>query len=235
MNKNNRAFNVKLLSVLKIPFQIFRDILKLVLIYLPGPTGIRLRRLYYQRKFKSCGLNLIVEVGVSIDGADLISVGDDVFIDKSCIIATGSEVQGKIFRRDNKDFLHQDGEFVLGSNIHICQGCVLIGHGGFSAADNSVFSAGCKVYSLTNLSSIPQKSHEIISIQPYSQAPFLISPVVFNENTWLGLNTIVMPGVSVGRNSFVVSNSLLLDSYPENSYISGQPAKKIKNRFFGTC
>mgnify|MGYP001199123656 CR=1 FL=1 len=220
-----------LFSIVKIPFQVFRDILKMLLIYLPGPTGIRLRRLYYQRKFKSCGVNLIVEVGVSIDGADLISVGDNVFIDKSCNIATGREVQGKIFRRENKDFFHEEGEFVLGSNIHICQGCILIGYGGFFVGDNSVFSAGCRVYSLTNLSSMPEKPYEIISIQPYHQAPFLISPVVFNKNTWLGLNTIVMPGVSVGRNSFVTSNSLLLDSYPENSYISGQPAKKIKHRF----
>lgn len=198
---------------------------------MPGPTGIRLRRMYYNRVFKSCGKNLIVEAGVSIEGVELISVGDNVFIDKGCIVATGAETQGDVFTRENTNFNAEAGQIVIGSDIHFCQSCILIGYGGIYVANNSVLSAGCKLYSLTNLANNPEKPAEIISIQPYRQAPFLRSPIVINDNTWLGLNTIVMPGVTIGQNSFAVSNSLLLGSFGENSYIAGQPAKKIENRF----
>ena len=35
----------------------------------------------------------------------------------------------------------------------------------------------------------------------------------------------------IDSNSFVVTNSVVMNSFQENSYISGQPAKMIKNRF----
>jgi virginiamycin A acetyltransferase len=51
------------------------------------------------------------------------------------------------------------------------------------------------------------------------------------ENVWLGLNTIVMPGVRIEKNSFSVANSVIINSFEENSYLKGNPAIKIKNRF----
>lgn len=203
----------------------------LIVVYLPGPSGIRIRRFFYSYKFKSCGANLVVEVGVSIEGAEFVSVGNNVFIDKYCLISAGDQLQGRIFEKTNDGFSGRRGEIVLGNDIHLCQYCILSGYGGIDVADNTVLSAGCKVYSLTNLSCIPGDSESIVSIQPYNQAPFLLSPVVFNKNCWLGLNVIVMPGVDIGANSFVVSNSLLLDVFPDNSYVSGQPAKVIRKRF----
>jgi acetyltransferase-like isoleucine patch superfamily enzyme len=38
-------------------------------------------------------------------------------------------------------------------------------------------------------------------------------------------------GERIGRDSFVVSNSLVINPFPENSYIAGQPAKRIRERF----
>jgi acetyltransferase-like isoleucine patch superfamily enzyme len=39
-------------------------------------------------------------------------------------------------------------------------------------------------------------------------------------------------GVRIERDSFVVSNPLVINPFPENSYIAGQPAKRIRERFF---
>jgi acetyltransferase-like isoleucine patch superfamily enzyme len=222
---------MKLSTAFKMPFYIFRDVLFILLVYTPGPTGIILRRLYYQKKLKSCGKNLVVDVGVSIDGTDLITVGDDVFIDKYCIISTDLATQGVVTERKNSDYAYCKAELIIGSNVHICQGCIIMAYGGVEISDNCVMSAATKIYSLTNLANHPDDKGRVISIQPYSQAPFLLSPVVLKQNVWLGLQVIVMPGVTVGKNSFAASNSVLMGKFPENAYMVGQPAKVIRERF----
>jgi galactoside O-acetyltransferase len=198
---------------------------------MPGNTGIILRRKYYKNKFKSCGKNLVIDVGVSISGTELISVGDDVFIDKYCIISTGKNLIGEIHRKKNESFLNEEGEIHIGNNIHIAQFCILMGYGGLVIENNCVLSADCKIYTLTNTAYNPTNRSEIVSLMPYNQSHFLLSPIILKRNVWLGLNSIIMPGITVGENSFIVSNSLLLSSFPNNSYINGQPAEKIKNRF----
>jgi acetyltransferase-like isoleucine patch superfamily enzyme len=104
-------------------------------------------------------------------------------------------------------------------------------YGGIHINDYCTLSSGSKIYSLSNLSCDPEDKSRIVSIMPYSQAPFILSPVVLDENVWLGLNCIVMPGTTVKKNSFASSNSLLMNEYPENSFISGQPGKRIRERY----
>lgn len=200
-------------------------------IYMPGSTGILLRRYYYQKKFKQCGKNLIVGIGVKITGAEHISVGDNVHIDDYCIIATGTELIGHITRRPNDAFTSSPGEIVIGSNIHIVQFCVIMGYGGIHIKDNCTLSAQCKIYSLTNTAYDLQDKTKVISLMPYTQAPFLLSPVVLDHNVWLGLNTIVMPGVTIGKDSFCSANAVVMGTFTKNSYISGQPAQRIRDRF----
>ena len=222
---------MSIFKIIRIPFLVIRDLALFVLMYLPGPTGIVLRRFYYSKAFKKCGKNLIIDIGVSITGVKFISVGDNVFIDKYCIISTGIELTGKIERKPNPDFTFDEGEIFLGNDIHIVQFCIIMGYGGVHIDNNCVISANCKLYSLTNTAYDMNGKSSIVSIMPYEQANFLLAPIVLKFNVWLGLNSVVMPGVTVHQSSFSVSNSILLNSFPENSYISGSPAKKIRKRF----
>lgn len=222
---------MKIVRMIKMPWLVIKDMVAFFIIYLPGPTGILLRRWYYGKIFKRCGKNLIIDIGVSISGAEFISVGDNVYIDKYCIFSTGNKLTGKIERKSNNNFPFTEGEIIIGDNIHIVQYCIIMGYGGVLIENNCVLSANSKIYSLTNTAYDLNDRSLIVSLMPYTQANFLISPVVLNYNVWLGLNTIVMPGVTINKNSFCVSNSVLLDSFPDNSYLAGQPAKRIRDRF----
>lgn len=47
---------------------------------------------------------------------------------------------------------------------------------------------------------------------------------------WIGMNTTILPGVTIGDNTIVASGSVVTKSFPEgNCVIGGIPAKKIKN------
>ena len=224
-------FLINIVKILTYPVKIFRDFSLLFIIYMPGSFGYKLRYLYYKTRFKKMGKNVLIDTGVSISGANLISIGNNVHIDKNCIISTGNILQGRLYRKPNTEFSKKEGEIVIGDNIHICPNCMIIGYGGLYIGDNSTLSAGSKLYSLTNIAYNPVDRWEIISRMPYEQAQFLIGPIILKSNVWLGLNCIIMPNVEIKKNSFALSNSLLVDSFEENSYIAGQPAVLIKNRF----
>ena len=218
-------------SALLFPFRLLRDLAHAVLTFLPGESGIRLRRFYYGRRFRSCGRNLVVDAGVRIDHPDQISVGDDVHIESYCIISAGPETIGDVRVRPNPHFRHERGELVIGSHVHIVQFCIIIAKGGVEIGNHCTLSAGTKLYSLSNVAVDHNDKSKVLSIMPYDQAPFVLSPISLAENVWLGLDCLVMPGVSVGRDSFAVSQSLLRGEYSENVKLKGNPATVVGPRF----
>ncbi|WNJ19757.1 acyltransferase [Pontibacter sp. G13] len=53
-------------------------------------------------------------------------------------------------------------------------------------------------------------------------------PVVIEDNVWLGVNSIVLKGVRIGRNSVIAANSVVVKDIPANVIAGGNPAKVIK-------
>lgn len=53
-------------------------------------------------------------------------------------------------------------------------------------------------------------------------------PVHICENVWLGMNVIVLKGVTIGRNSLVGAGSVVTKNIPENVVAAGNPCKVIK-------
>lgn len=49
-----------------------------------------------------------------------------------------------------------------------------------------------------------------------------------NDNVWLGLNTLVLKGVTIGKNTVVGANSVVTKSLPENVIAAGNPARAIR-------
>ena len=213
------------------PLIVTRDIAKMILVYMPGTTGIMLRRAYYKLRFKSCGKRLTVLSGVEIEGCKYISVGDNVMIDRGCILSTGKELCGNVLFKNGVIPNNQLGIVNIGDNVHICQHCIIMGYGGIEIGDNCVLSACTKLYSMTSLHANPNDKAEVISVYPYEQGYFRLGKVAIGFNTWIGLNCIVMPGVNIGMNSFCISNSVVTGDLPSNSYVTGHPARDIGKRF----
>jgi len=53
-------------------------------------------------------------------------------------------------------------------------------------------------------------------------------PVIINDNVWLGMNTIVLKGVVIGRNSIIGANSVVTSNIPENVIAAGNPCRVIR-------
>ncbi len=57
--------------------------------------------------------------------------------------------------------------------------------------------------------------------------------VVLGEKCWIGMNSIILPGVTLGSHTIVGAGSVVTKSFPEGyCVIVGNPAKKIKDLCF---
>lgn len=68
-------------------------------------------------------------------------------------------------------------------------------------------------------------NHQLDNLDSHTQG----KEIVINENCWIGMNSVILPGVKLGKNTIVGAGSVVTKSYLEgNIVIAGNPAKFIK-------
>lgn len=54
--------------------------------------------------------------------------------------------------------------------------------------------------------------------------------IIIGNNVWIGMNSVVMPGVEIGDNVIIGANSIVNSNIPSNSMAIGSPCKVIKTK-----
>jgi acetyltransferase-like isoleucine patch superfamily enzyme len=54
------------------------------------------------------------------------------------------------------------------------------------------------------------------------------TPVVIEDDVWIGANAVILPGVRVGTHSVVAAGAVVTKEVPPHSIVAGIPAKIIK-------
>lgn len=214
----------------------FDEIYRSAIRWLDGDLGYKLRYKYYKKRFKHLGRGAMIDTGVFIQGAEFISIGENTHLDKNCILVGSPADLDLSYRylktRENPLYTGKIGEIIIGKECHISQNAMLYGYGGIHIGDYSTLSAGAKIYSLTSMAYNPYDRSEIVSIVPYTgKSPTLMGPVLLGNNVWVGIDTVVSPGVALGDNTFIKSFSIVNSSFEENSYAGGTPAVYIRGRY----
>jgi maltose O-acetyltransferase len=53
-------------------------------------------------------------------------------------------------------------------------------------------------------------------------------PIVIEDNVWLGARVIVMPGVTIGRDSVVGAGGVVTKDVPPRTLVAGVPAREVR-------
>lgn len=202
-----------------------------------GGLGQRLRYQWYRNRFASCGIRVIIQEDVIFQNPENMEVGSDVcFLPHSLITAMpkGSCVVNRIVKEvPNPRYEGRPGTIRIGNKVWIGAYNILQGYGGLEIGDKVTTSARVSIYSFSHLPCDESDrtrityANSMVAPEPIS---CIRSPVVLEEGVWLGLNVVVFGG-TVGRNSFVATNSVVMKDLEENSWAQGSPARKAKNRF----
>lgn len=55
-------------------------------------------------------------------------------------------------------------------------------------------------------------------------------PIEIGDNVWIGMNSVVLPGVKIGSNVVIGANSVVDEDIPDNSIAMGIPCRVLKEK-----
>lgn len=173
-----------------------------------GGIGRRLRYMYYRKKFKSCGENVIIDEGVYFENIHTISVGSNVWIDKNTILLGGAfNSDGRKVYKTGENKIPW-GDLLLGNGVHIAPFSLIQSHGGVSIGENVTIASGSKIYSLShhyrNLNDKEDKKRYSFSTMADKDDQFMIvGNVVIGDRAAIGLNSVLLPGTEVPDGTWI--------------------------------
>ncbi|WP_343065483.1 acyltransferase [Arenibacter arenosicollis] len=108
---------------------------------------------------------------------------------------------------------------VIGDNCNL-NGTIIHCNTKVTIGSHCMFGPGTKI--------VDNDSHRIsIDINERRKAP-KSNPIIIEDNVWIGMNSLVLKGVCIGKNSIVAAHSVVTKNVPENVLVGGNPAKIIK-------
>ena len=58
--------------------------------------------------------------------------------------------------------------------------------------------------------------------------PLKTAPVLIKDNVWVGMNALILKGVTIGENAVVAAGAVVTKSVPANAVVAGNPARIVK-------
>jgi acetyltransferase-like isoleucine patch superfamily enzyme len=157
--------------------------------------------------FRKAGKNIIFEPGVLVFHPETITLGSNIYIGHNTIL---------------KGYYNSVME--IGSNTWIGQGCFF--HSAGNIFIGEVVGIGPMVRILTSYHAEDDNSSDL----PIMQYPLEFQPVRIEDGADVGVGSIIMPGVVVGKNSIVGAGSVVTRDVLPYSVVAGVPAKLIRMR-----
>ena len=164
-----------------------------------------------------------------------------ILIDKDAKLTIGNDVE---FKRNVEIRVHKQSTIHIGNSIRVDRGVRLLSN------NNAIISIedGVRIglYTVFNGGdSITVGKKSLISGFVYLQTSmhghatkdltvqdqgYLHSPVILEEDTWLGTHVVIMPGITIGKGAVVGSNAVVTKNVENYNIVAGIPAKTLKLR-----
>ena len=58
--------------------------------------------------------------------------------------------------------------------------------------------------------------------------PLKTAPVIIKDNVWIGMNAVILKGVTIGENAVVAAGAIVSKDVPENVVVAGNPAVIVR-------
>lgn len=133
------------------------------------------------------------------------------------IKAMGIKHTGKIYMEP--PFRCEYGKHIqVGDNFYANSGCVMLDVGKITIGNNVMF--GPEVYLFTAGHPIHPESRN--SSYEYGM------PITIGDNVWIGGNTVLCPGVTVGSGTVIGAGSVVTKNIPDGVIAAGNPCRVIR-------
>ncbi len=104
----------------------------------------------------------------------------------------------------------------LGERVFINSGCRFQDQGGVTIGDDCLIGHNTVFASLNH------------DLDPARRADMIPAPIVVGRNVWIGSNSTILSGVTIGENAVVAAASVVTKDVPANSVVAGSPARVVR-------
>lgn len=105
----------------------------------------------------------------------------------------------------------------IGKNVFINSGCRFQDQGGITIGNGSLIGHNVVMATINH------------DYNPKKRGTMYLKPIVLEENSWIGSNATILPGITIGANSIVAAGSVVTKDVPANTIVAGNPAKFMSN------
>ncbi len=113
-----------------------------------------------------------------------------------------------------------DAEIVIGSNSGF-SGAIISASASIRIGDNVLCGGNCTI--------VDSNRHPLDVDGRRTNAPGKSDPIVIGNDVFLGMNVVVLKGVTIGAGTIVAANSVVSSSLPEKVLAGGSPARVIRD------
>jgi acetyltransferase-like isoleucine patch superfamily enzyme len=112
-------------------------------------------------------------------------------------------------------------EIIIGDNTRI-HGTCIHAQESIHIGNNCLIAANCQI--------VDSSGHELSfdNVKNRIKTIGKTRPIVIHDNVWIGANTFVLPGVTIGEGSVIGAGSIVVSDIPPYSIARGNPAVVIK-------
>lgn len=104
----------------------------------------------------------------------------------------------------------------LGKNVFINSGVTFTDLGGIYVEDGVLIGPNASLISVNH------------PIDPKYRHDLELKPVRIKQNAWIGSGAIILPGVTVGKNSVVGAGAVVTKDVPDDTIVAGVPAQLVR-------
>ena len=105
----------------------------------------------------------------------------------------------------------------VGKNVFINAFCHFQDQGGITLGDNCLVGHNVIFATLNH------------GFAPEERQSMLPAPIVVGRNVWIGSNSTILQGVTIGDNSIIAAGSVVTKDVPANAIVAGVPARFIRS------
>jgi acetyltransferase-like isoleucine patch superfamily enzyme len=179
-------------------------------------------------RLEALGADSEIEAGVSLQYPDRIRIGSGARVGRNATLRANTEQRPGIslgvgvWVQDSVIINANRGQVTIGDRSWLGPFCLVYGNGGVDIGANVLVAAH---------TSINTVSHESARCDiPINDQPVRTDPVVIEDDVWIGLNAVVLQGVTIGRGAIIGAGAVVTRSVPAWSIAVGVPAKVVGRR-----
>lgn len=170
--------------------------------------------------------NKNIEIGKKLElkGTPLIDIKDDCFLLIEDSVTLNSQNRGYHVNMHSPIKLYADrkGAIIrIGANTRI-HGTCIHAYESITIGKNCLIAANCQIFD--------GSGHDLSfsDVENRINTRGVSKPVLIEDNVWIGINSIILPGVTIGNGSVIAANSVVTKDIPPMVLAGGNPAKIIK-------